>query len=60
MAKKIKKNEGFDRRVLKMSPEELQRWLALRSNVVESKKGKGSFKRSQKKQETQRSIKEYC
>ena len=59
MAKKTNKTE-FDRRVLKMSPEELQRWLALRSNVVESKKGKGSFKRSQKKQETQRRIKEYC
>ena len=59
MAKKTNKTE-FDRRVLKMSPEELQRWLALRSNVVQGKKGKGSFKRSQKKQETQRSIKEYC
>ena len=59
MAKKTNKTE-FDRRVLKMSPEELQRWLALRSNVVQSKKGKGSFKRSQKKQETQKHIKEYC
>lgn len=59
MAKKTNKTE-FDRRVLKMSPEELQRWLALRSNVVQGKKGKGSFKRSQKKQETQKHIKEYC
>ena len=59
MAKKTNKTE-FDRRVLKMSPEELQRWRALRSNVVQGKKGKGSFKRSQKKQETQKHIKEYC
>ena len=40
----------FDKRVLKKEGEELQQYLAFRrkGSKVESKKGKGSFKRHQK------------
>lgn len=39
--------EKFDKRMLKMSPEELQAYLAFKrkGSKVPAKKGKGSFKR---------------
>ena len=39
--------EKFDKRMLKMSPEELQQYLAFKrkGSKVPAKKGKGSFKR---------------
>ena len=47
MAKEKKK---FDRRILKMTPEELQLWLHFRKagSRVENRKGKGSYKRKSK------------
>ena len=40
----------FDKRIFKKSPEELERYMMFkrRGSVVESKKGKGSFKRKPK------------
>ena len=42
--------KDFDKRVLKKEGEELQQYLAFKrkGSKVESKKGKGSFKRHQK------------
>ena len=46
----MKKQEKFDRRVLKKEGEELQQYLHFRrrGSVVENKKGKGSYKRKPK------------
>ena len=43
-------NKDFDKRVLKKEGEELQQYLAFKrkGSKVESKKGKGSYKRHQK------------
>ena len=40
----------FDKRILKKSPEELEGYMMFkrRGSVIESKKGKGSFKRKPK------------
>lgn len=49
--KKMKQTEKkFDKRIFKKSPEELERYMMFkrRGSVVESKKGKGSFKRKPK------------
>ena len=45
-----KKQEKFDKRIFKKSPEELEQYMMFkrRGSVVESKKGKGSFKRKPK------------
>lgn len=44
------KNEKFDKRIFKKSPEELEQYLQFRrrGTHVESKKGKGSYSRKQK------------
>ena len=44
------KKEKFDKRILKKSPEELEAYLQFqrRGSKVESKKGKGSYKRKSK------------
>ena len=43
-------NKDFDKRVLKKEGEELQQYLAFKrkGSKVDSKKGKGSYKRHQK------------
>ena len=49
--KKMKQTEKkFDKRIFKKNPEELERYMLFkrRGSVVESKKGKGSFKRKPK------------
>ena len=44
------RDKNFDHRIFKKSPEELQQYMMFkrRGSVVESKKGKGSFKRKPK------------
>ena len=44
------KKEKFDKRIFKKSPEELEQYMQFkrRGSRVESKKGKGSFKRHSK------------
>lgn len=44
--------EKFDKRILKMSPEELQQYLAFKrkGGKVPSKKGKGSYNRKKFKE----------
>ncbi len=44
------KEKKFDKRIFKKSPEELQQYMMFkrRGSRVESKKGKGSFKRKPK------------
>ena len=44
------KEKKFDKRIFKKSPEELQQYMMFkrRGSRVESKKGKGSFKRKSK------------
>ena len=45
-----KKQEKFDKRIFKKSPEELEQYMMFkrRGSVVENKKGKGAFKRKPK------------
>ena len=44
------RDKNFDHRIFKKSPEELQQYMMFkrRGSKVESKKGKGSFKRKSK------------
>ena len=44
------KKQKFDKRILKKNPEELEAYLQFqrRGSIVESKKGKGSYKRKSK------------
>ena len=44
------KKQKFDKRILKKNPEELEAYLQFqrRGSMVESKKGKGSYKRKPK------------